>query len=188
MSSKYETFLDEEERRLLLALARSALELYVREQKTSDVFVPKGKLRAPGAAFVTLTKKGRLRGCIGYTEAEAPLYKVVRECVIAAATEDPRFSPVSVNELAFIDLEISVLTPLFPMRAEEVEVGRHGLVISHQRRRGLLLPQVPVEHGWDRETFLNKVCEKAGLPPGAWRRGAELKGFTAEVFGEKQRF
>ena len=187
MSSVHETFLDAEERRRLLALARATLELYVREQKTPDFHVPEGKLAAKGAAFVTLTKKGRLRGCIGYTEADAPLYKVVQECVIAAASEDPRFSPVSVGELEFIDLEISVLTPLFPIRAEDVEVGRHGLVISDQRRRGLLLPQVPVEQGWDRETFLNQVCVKAGLPPGAWRRGAELKGFTAEVFGEKQR-
>jgi AmmeMemoRadiSam system protein A len=105
--------------------------------------------------------------------------------VVAAATEDPRFSTVTIDELALIDLEISVLTPLFPIKAEDVEVGRHGLMISHNGKRGLLLPQVPVEQGWDREEFLDQVCVKAGLAPGAWRRGAKLNGFTAEVFGEK---
>jgi len=185
LSPEHTAFLDEKERRELLRLARATLELYVREHKVLDVAVQEGKLAEPGAAFVTLNRKERLRGCIGYTEAVAPLYKVVQECAIAAATEDPRFMPVYADELAFIDLEISVLTPLFPIRAEEVEVGRHGLMISHERKRGLLLPQVPVDMGWDRETFLDQVCVKAGLPPGAWRRGAELKGFTAEVFGEK---
>ncbi|MCL1926589.1 MAG: AmmeMemoRadiSam system protein A [Syntrophorhabdaceae bacterium] len=186
MNSERAAFLDEKERQELLRLARTTLELYVREHKEPDMAAPEGKLASPGAAFVTLTNKGRLRGCIGYTEAVAPLYKVVRECVMAAATEDRRFPPVSAGELAFIDLEISVLTPMVPIRAEDVEVGRHGLMISHQQKRGLLLPQVPVDLGWDREKFLDQVCVKAGLPPGAWRRGAELKGFTAEVFGERE--
>ena len=184
MSPDHTAFLNEEERRELLRLARKTVESYVRERKMPAAAL-KGKLTEPGAAFVTLTKKGRLRGCIGYTEAVAPLYKVVQECAVAAATEDPRFPPVSVDELAVLDLEISVLTPLVPIRAEEVEVGRHGLMISHRGRRGLLLPQVPVELGWDRETFLDQVCVKAGLSPDAWRTGAELKSFTAEVFGEK---
>ncbi len=147
----------------------------------------RGTLSAPGAAFVTLTKNGRLRGCIGYTEAVAPLFKVVQECAVAAATEDPRFPPVSSNELPSLRIEISVLTPLVPILPEEVEVGRHGLMVSQGGMRGLLLPQVPVEWGWDRETFLDQTCVKAGLPPSAWRHGATLRSFTAEVFGEEEK-
>ncbi|HEX2721207.1 MAG TPA: AmmeMemoRadiSam system protein A, partial [Candidatus Deferrimicrobium sp.] len=146
----------------------------------------RGKLAAPGAAFVTLTKNGRLRGCIGFTEAVAPLFKVVQECAVAAATEDPRFPPVSPKELPSLRVEISVLTPLVSIRPEEVEVGRHGLMVAQGRMRGLLLPQVPVEWGWDRETFLDQTCVKAGLPPSAWRHGATLRAFTAEVFGEEK--
>ncbi|MBP2680072.1 MAG: AMMECR1-domain protein, partial [Deltaproteobacteria bacterium] len=94
--------------------------------------------------------------------------------------------PVSPGELPSLRIEISVLTPLFPLRPEEVEVGRHGLLVRQGRMRGLLLPQVPVEREWDRETFLDQVCVKAGLPPSAWRHGATLQGFTAEVFGEEE--
>jgi len=133
---------------------------------------------------VTLTKNGRLRGCIGYTEAVAPLFKVVQECAVAAATEDPRFPPVSPEELPSLRVEISVLTPLFPIRPEEVVIGTHGLMVAQEGMRGLLLPQVPVEWGWDRERFLDQVCVKAGLPSSAWRHGATLRAFTAEVFGE----
>jgi AmmeMemoRadiSam system protein A len=177
-------YLDAEERKALLGIARRALEGYVREGKVPRE-APEGKLGAPGAAFVTLTKRGRLRGCIGYTEPVAPLFRVVQECAVAAATEDPRFPPVSPKEIPELHVEISVLTPLFPIRPEEVEVGRHGLLVTQGRMRGLLLPQVPVEQGWDRETFLDQTCGKAGLPPSAWRHGATLQGFTAEVFGEE---
>jgi len=115
----------------------------------------------------------------------APLFKVVQECAVAAATEDPRFPPVSPGELPSLRVEVSVLTPLAPILPEEVEIGRHGLMVSQGGRRGLLLPQVPVEWGWDRETFLDQACVKAGLPPSAWRHGATLQAFTAEVFGEE---
>jgi len=177
-------YLGAQERDALLAIARRALEGYVRHGKVPAEPEGTGKLASPGAAFVTLKKNRRLRGCIGYTEAVAPLFKVVQECVVAAATEDPRFTPVSPEELPSILLEISVLTPLVPIRPEEVVVGRHGLCVSQGKTRGLLLPQVPVEQGWDRETFLDQTCAKAGLPPSAWRHGATLQGFTAEVFGE----
>jgi uncharacterized protein len=177
-------YLDAPERKALIAIARRALERYVREGKVPRE-APVGKLAAPGAAFVTLTKRGRLRGCIGYTEALAPLFRTVQECAVAAATEDPRFPPVSPEEIPDLRLEISVLTPLFPIRPEEVVVGRHGLMVTQGRMRGLLLPQVPVEQEWDRETFLDQTCAKAGLPPSAWRHGAVLQGFTAEVFGEE---
>ncbi len=184
MSAPGAPYLDAKEKEELLGVARGTIEGYVRDRKVPAVSGLSGRLAAPGAAFVTLKKKGRLRGCIGYTEAVAPLFKVVQECAVAAATEDPRFPPVTPAELSSIDLEISVLTPLVPVRADEVEVGRHGLMVSHLGRRGLLLPQVPVELGWDRETFLEQTCVKAGLPPDAWRRGATLQAFTAEVFGE----
>ena len=179
-------YLDEAQRKDLLGIARRALEGYIGAGKIPPEEGARGTLAAPGAAFVTLTKNGRLRGCIGYTEAVAPLFKVVQECAVAAATEDPRFPPVTPNELPSLRVEISVLTPLVPIRPEEVEVGRHGLMVSQGRMRGLLLPQVPVDFGWDAETFLDQTCVKAGLPPSAWRHGATLRAFTAEVFGEEE--
>ncbi len=177
-------YLDAKERAALIGIARRTLEAYVRNRKVPLESVAAGKLAAPGAAFVTLRKNRRLRGCIGYTDAVAPLFKVVQECAVAAAVEDPRFPPVTSEELPSILLEISVLTPLFPIRPEEVVVGRHGLCVSQGRMKGLLLPQVPVEQKWDRETFLDQTCAKAGLSPSAWRHGATLRGFTAERFGE----
>jgi AmmeMemoRadiSam system protein A len=180
------SYLDAAQRIALLGIARRAVEGFVGSGTIPAEEGARGKLAAPGAAFVTLTKNGRLRGCIGFTEAVAPLFKVVQECAVAAATEDPRFPPVSPKELPSLRVEISVITPLFPIRPEEVEVGRHGLMVSQGRMRGLLLPQVPVEWGWDREEFLDQTCLKAGLPPSAWRHGATLEAFTAEVFGEEE--
>jgi AmmeMemoRadiSam system protein A len=179
-------YLDASQRKELLGIARRALGGYLGAGKIPPEEGARGELAAHGAAFVTLTKNGRLRGCIGYTEAVAPLFKVVQECVVAAATEDPRFPPVSPMELPSLRIEISVLTPLVPIRPEEVVVGRHGLMVAKGGMRGLLLPQVPVEWGWDRVTFLDQVCVKAGLPPSAWRHGATLRAFTAEVFGERE--
>jgi AmmeMemoRadiSam system protein A len=184
LGTKPEAYLDASQRTGLLGVARRAMGGYLGEGRIPPEEGMQGKLAAPGAAFVTLTKNGRLRGCIGYTEAVAPLYRVVQECAVAAATEDPRFPPVSSSELPSLRVEISVLTPLFPILPEEVEVGRHGLMVTQGRMRGLLLPQVPVEQGWDRVTFLDQTCVKAGLPASAWRRGATLRAFTAEVFGE----
>lgn len=177
-------YLTEEERRELLAIARRAASSYVKDGKVPKERPVSPKLAAPGAAFVTLTSKGRLRGCIGYTEAAAPLYRTVQECAVAAATEDPRFPPVKSAEVDALRIEISVLTPLIPARADEIEVGVHGLMIRKGPRRGLLLPQVASEYGWDRRAFLSQTCRKAGLPPDEWEKGAELFSFTAEVFGE----
>jgi AmmeMemoRadiSam system protein A len=187
VGTRTEAYLDAAQRKELLGIARRALDRYLGEGKIPSEEGARGKLAAPGAAFVTLTKNGRLRGCIGYTEAVAPLFKVVQECAVAAATEDPRFPPVSTNEIPSLRVEVSVLTPLVPIRPEEVEVGRHGLMVARGRMRGLLLPQVPVEFGWDRETFLDQTCVKAGLPPSAWRHGATLRAFTAEVFCEEDK-
>ena len=177
-------YLADAEREELLQIARRAATTWLREGRIPDESPASDKLNAPGAAFVTLTQEGQLRGCIGYTEARAPLYRTVQECAVASATEDPRFLPVSPDEIGSVRIEISVLTPLLPIRPDAVDVGVHGLMVRRGGRRGLLLPQVPAEYGWDRETFLAQVCIKAGLPLDAWRTGAELYSFTAEVFAE----
>jgi AmmeMemoRadiSam system protein A len=175
-----------ESQRHLLGVARRAIEARLRgrarpEERSEEA------LRVPRGAFVTLrTRKGeRLRGCVGYVEPLFPLAETVARAAVAAATEDGRFPSVTLEELDALVIEISILTPLSPIRAEEVEVGRHGLMLRHAGRSGLLLPQVPTEQGWDRETFLEHTCLKAGLEPSAWREPeAELLGFTAIVFSE----
>lgn len=176
--------LSKADQQLLLRLARQALEESVRHYRLAEVEEPAGVLRENCGAFVTLTKAGRLRGCIGYIEPRKPLYQTVRECAMAAALHDPRFDPVAPEELPSLDLQISVLSPLEDISAEQVEVGRHGLLVSRGPQRGVLLPQVPVEWKWNREQFLEETCLKAGLPPDAWRHGAKIQAFTAQVFGE----
>lgn len=139
-------------------------------------------------AFVTLTSQGGLRGCIGNIGAAGRLEDVVCRCAAAAATEDPRFPPLTAAELDAIDIEVSVLSPAQPVRdPAEIEVGRDGLIVELGARRGLLLPQVATEWGWDRYTFLGQACVKAGLAPDAWRLGARVFRFEAEVFGERSR-
>ena len=172
------------EREELLRIARRALSTYLSRGRMPEEAPDHASLSAPGSAFVTLRIGDRLRGCIGYTEPHAPLYRTVQECAVAAATEDPRFPRVTAGEVDGLRIEISVLTPLSPVRPEDVEAGVHGLMIRKGERRGLLLPQVALERGWDRDTFLSQVCEKAGLPSDAWKEGAELYSFKAEVFGE----
>ncbi|HUJ15074.1 MAG TPA: AmmeMemoRadiSam system protein A [Thermoanaerobaculia bacterium] len=144
-------------------------------------------LRRPAGAFVTLrTKHGDLRGCIGSIRAVEPLFKAVLSSALSAAFRDPRFLPVRPDEMPKLELEISVMGPIEIVgNAEEIEVGRDGLIISRGRFAGLLLPQVATEYGWDRETFLDQTCIKAGLPPGTWRSdGTRIEKFAAEVFGE----
>jgi AmmeMemoRadiSam system protein A len=116
--------------------------------------------------------------------ATCPVYRAVAETARAAAFDDNRFPPVTKEEASHLKIELSILSPALPIRAEDVEVGRHGLLISWQGRRGLLLPQVPVERGWDRTTFLEQTCRKAGLPMDAWQKEATIEAFTAEVFGD----
>lgn len=173
-----------EERKILLHLAHRAIAAQLRHEAL-DLTPPSPHLAEKRGAFTTLHSKHNLRGCIGYPLAVAPLYQTIGETAVAAAFDDPRFLPVTEDELPGLTIEISVLSPLQPIRAEDVEIGRHGLVVSHAGRRGLLLPQVPVELGWDREIFLSQTCMKALLPPDAWRHGARLDAFTAEVFGEE---
>jgi AmmeMemoRadiSam system protein A len=127
----------------------------------------------------------KLRGCVGYVLPTCPVYRAVAETARAAAFDDNRFPPVTREEAPHLAIELSILSPPQSIELEEIEIGRHGLLISWQGRRGLLLPQVPVEHAWDRTIFLEQTCRKAGLPPDAWQKGATIEAFTAEVFGEK---
>jgi AmmeMemoRadiSam system protein B/AmmeMemoRadiSam system protein A len=175
-------FLAAPARQELLRLARAAVELMVRENQILQPQTQNSGLHTPKGAFVTLKKHGRLRGCIGFTEAIAPLYQTVTMAAVYAATRDHRFSPVQVSELKDLEIEISVLTPPRLINGpHQIEVGKHGLIISRGERRGLLLPQVPVENHWDRDTFLQQACLKAGLPRYAWR-WAEIYVFEAQVF------
>ena len=174
-----------EERRLLLELAHRSIETAFTEQPIETV-APTKHLAESRGAFTTLHLFGELRGCIGYVLPTGSLYQTVAETARAAAFDDPRFQPVTEDEALHLKVEISVLSVPRPIRPEQVEVGLHGLIVIVGARRGLLLPQVPVEWGWDRETFLSQTCIKAGLPPDAWQHGAELQAFTAEVFGEAE--
>ncbi len=172
------------ERELLLRLAHRSIEAAV-EERELEVFPPSDHLAQCRGAFTTLHLHGRLRGCIGYVFPTSPLYRTVAETARAAALDDPRFHPVAAEEVTALKVEISVLSPLWPIAPEEIVIGKHGLVVSQGSRRGLLLPQVPVEWNWEAQTFLAQTCLKAGLAHDAWRYGAELQAFTAEVFGEE---
>ncbi|HNX75820.1 MAG TPA: AmmeMemoRadiSam system protein A [Candidatus Rifleibacterium sp.] len=136
--------------------------------------------------FVTLKRHGELRGCIGFVKGVEPLSAALPEMAVAAATHDPRFAAVRAEELAEISLEVSVLTPMTEVSdVSEIEIGKHGLMLINGHRSGLLLPQVPVEWGWDVDEFLSNLCHKAGLPPGAHLQpGARLLKFSADVFSE----
>ena len=173
------------EKKELLGLARSAVEAYVEDGRIIEYSSTNPRFLAKRGLFVTLKKSGALRGCIGFIEPVMPLARGVVEAAIYAAVRDARFEPVSKDELKSLDYEISVLTPLEDMPDPNlVKVGRDGLVIEMNGRKGLLLPQVPVENHWDRETFLEQTCLTAGLPPDAWKKGAKLRSFEALVFHE----
>jgi len=174
-----------EERAVLLRLAHESI-LSALERREISLTPPSPHLDEPRGAFTTIYFHGNLRGCVGYVFPVASLYRTVAETARAAAFEDTRFSPVSLQEAAELDVSLSILSPLRVITPEAVEIGRHGLVVSQGGRRGLLLPQVPVEHQWDRVTFIEQTCRKAGLPLDAWRQGATLEAFTAEVFGDRE--
>lgn len=176
-----------EEKRALLEMARQSISRIVEEQREMPVSSPEGELARPSGAFVTLRLRGRLRGCIGKMESEEPLADVVSHCAAAAATEDPRFSPLQRDELRELEIEISVLSPLEIARPEQVEPGKHGLLISRGYLRGVLLPQVATEHRWTRERFLEETCIKGGLGPEAWKDAeTSIEIFTAEIFSESE--
>ncbi|MGB9735508.1 MAG: AmmeMemoRadiSam system protein A [bacterium] len=179
-----------EEQKELLILARRTLETYLKHHTLLEYNTTNKNLLQKRGAFVTLNKDHMLRGCIGNFFTNDPLYKNVQMMAIAAAVEDPRFRRVTFDELDSITIEISVLSELEPVRSiDEIEVGKHGLYVTKGFYRGVLLPQVATEYGWDRETFLSETCIKAGLPGDEWKKGGvKIEKFTAQVFNEEEVF
>lgn len=174
-----------EERDFLVRLAHEAINADL-EGREPQMGVVAEHLKALRGAFTTLYLDDEVRGCVGFVFAVSPLFQTVLETARAAAFQDTRFLPVSRDEAPRLQIVINVLSPLTTMRPEEIELGTHGLLISLGNARGLLLPQVATEHGWDVPTFLAHTCMKAGLPANAWQHGAKLEAFTAEIFGERQ--
>jgi len=175
--------LSSEEKESLLRLAQLAVERFVKEKEIVKYTPQNPNFIMKKGAFVTLKKRGKLRGCIGFIEPALPLFETIIKASIYAAVRDPRFPPVSPEELKDLRVEISVLTPLERINnPQRILVGKHGLIISKNGKKGLLLPQVPVENNWSREEFLRQTCLKAGLPDDAWKKGAELYVFEAIVF------
>jgi AmmeMemoRadiSam system protein A len=183
-SGEFSGEFSKDERTLLLRLAHDSI-LSALQDREIPLDPPTAHLAEPRGAFTSLYLHGELRGCVGYVLPVSPVYRAVADTARAAAFEDTRFYPVTLQEAPDLQIELSILSPPQPIPAESVEIGRHGLLISMAGYRGLLLPQVPVEHNWDRLTFLEQTCRKAGLPMNAWQEGATIEGFTAEVFGEK---
>jgi AmmeMemoRadiSam system protein A len=176
------------ERGELLAIARDAIRAAL-EGRAFEAAAGSASLDVYAGAFVTLHTGGDLRGCIGQIEPNARLRDVVARCAVSAATRDPRFPPLTLQDLSTAtEIEISVLTPLERVTSvEEIAVGRDGLYVVQGPASGLLLPQVATEWRWDRDTFLAQTCRKADLAPDAWKRGAEIYRFQAEIFSEHDR-
>ncbi len=177
----------EEQKRARVDIARAAVVRATGGTPDRRIVGPEaGDFPEASGAFVTLKREGRLRGCIGTLECRRGLAQEVARVAVSAATEDPRFEPLKISELDGLDVEVSVLGPLEPidpLDEHAFEIGRHGLVVERGLRRGLLLPQVATEWGWNRETFLAQTCLKAGLPPDAWRHSATVYRFAGEHFG-----
>ena len=173
-----------EERGILLRLAHDSI-LSALENSKIFLDAPTPHFEEHRGVFTSLYLGGELRGCVGYVMPTTTVYRAVAETARAAAFSDNRFPSVTREEADHLEIELSVLSAPRAILPEHIEVGRHGLVLAWQGRRGLLLPQVAVEHEWDRLTFLRQTCRKAGLPPDAWEMGATIEAFTAEIFGDK---
>jgi|SRR5580704_7007283 AmmeMemoRadiSam system protein A len=177
--------LSETDRRALLELARRAIAEAVSLQKPAGSIPRSGIFAEKRGVFVTLHARGRLRGCIGVVEAFEPLGESIARSAASAALRDPRFSQVRSEDLQGLQIEISVLSLLEPIRPDDIEIGKHGLLISQGSKRGILLPQVAAEHKFGREQFLEETCRKAGLNTQAWQDPeTQILGFTCEVFSE----
>jgi AmmeMemoRadiSam system protein A len=174
------------DKQLLLHVARDSIEAHLKGKAATPVKTESEVLCEPRGAFVSLHRRGQLRGCIGYLEAVKPLLQTVREMAAAAAFHDPRFRPLQADELSDLEIEISVLSPMRLIKStEEIEVGKHGLYIVKGYNRGLLLPQVATQYHWDRLAFLEQTCCKAGLPPDAWKDpDTKIYVFSAAVFAD----
>ncbi len=180
--------MDRNTQQKLLNIARGAIDARLKGLSYQMPEIVDPELFEPRGAFVTLHKREQLRGCIGTFAAEKPLCQTVADMAVSAAFNDPRFSPLTPSELDEVDIEISVLSPLREIRdTNEIQVGIHGIYLINGPFHGVLLPQVATEHGWDRETFLDQSCLKAGMGPGCWRDPTtKILIFCAEVFGEKE--
>lgn len=180
--------LNSHEQQALLAIARQAI---IQGVQTGQEYIEPREEKAlnkRSGCFVTIKQNGQLRGCIGNFQSELPLFKEVAQMAQASAAKDPRFYPLKESDLDNFSLEISVLSPLKKIEdIEEIQIGEHGIYIEKSFYRGVLLPQVAVEHDWDRLTFLKQTCIKAGLPTDAWKaEDAEIYIFSAQVFGEEE--
>lgn len=172
--------------RALAKIARLAVSSAVVDRTIPNLTIPAGALSERRGAFVSLYSAGKLRGCVGQVDRPGPLADVVARSAISAALHDSRFAPIQPKEVPGLELEISVISTPEPIRAEDIRVGRHGLLIAKESFRGLLLPQVASERNWTAERFLEETCEKAGLPRDAWRDPAtSIFAFTAEIFGDR---
>ena len=177
--------LNKKEQKELLRIVRETITSFVTSGAITSVEIASGGLVTESGCFVTIKQQGRLRGCIGNFVSDKPLYRLVQEMAVSAATRDPRFYPMKQPDLADFELEISVLSPLEKIDSVEmIKVGKHGLYIIKNSSHGVLLPQVATEYGWDRDTFLKHTCLKAGLPENAWQKECDIYIFSAQVFGE----
>lgn len=177
--------LSNEDQRSLLEISRQAIVEAVVHARAWLPQAPQGKLAERPGVFVTLDRRGKLCGCVGQVSAPDPLALAVAHCAVAAAHNDARFSPVRPQEIQELTIEISVLSAFETIQPAQIEIGRHGLMVMRGPLRGVLLPQVAVEHRWTSERFLRETCDKAGLPEDAWKsQGTQLFGFTAELFSE----
>lgn len=178
--------LTKKEKTALLEIVKKTITAKINDKEMPKLTLESQTLKEKRGAFVTLRKSGHLRGCIGYIKDDKPLWETVREMAVAAAFHDPRFPSLKAEEVEALALEVSVLSPLKHIKnIDEIEVGKHGLYIVRGYNSGLLLPQVAVEYGWDRESFLRETCYKAGLPSQAWKdKETEIYVFSADYFSD----
>jgi AmmeMemoRadiSam system protein A len=179
--------LSAKEKQQLLKIARESIVSYVKDGTIPHEEISNKNLLEKQGCFVSIKVNGMLRGCIGNFISDKPLFQLVQEMAVSAATRDPRFYPMKKIDLEEFDLEISVLSPLKKITSiEEIKVGVHGIYIEKNFSRGVLLPQVAVEYGWDRDTFLQQTCIKAGLDREDWKEGADIYIFSANIFHDKR--
>lgn len=179
-----ENHISPEDKRLLLQIAHNSITEIITKGAVGKPGIVQGALAWKRGCFVTIKLHGKLRGCIGSFSSEKPLSATVQEMAVAAATRDPRFYPVREEELDALEIEISVLSPLKKIDSiDEIQVGVHGLYIEKDYFRGVLLPQVAIEYGWDRTVFLEQTCLKAGLEKDAWKKECDIYVFSAEIIG-----
>jgi AmmeMemoRadiSam system protein A len=175
--------LSRQDQETLLQIARNSVQAHLLGQKPEPSSKLSGDLEQERGVFVSIHLGPDLRGCVGTIDPRLPLHESVSRCAVAAASRDQRFKPLQLSEMPEAEFEISVLSPIEDVTdIQSIEIGTHGLIVSRGNAKGLLLPQVAVQNQWDREQFLGETCRKAGLPPTAWKQGATIQRFTAEVF------